>query len=299
MSIPTSVYVPDATLYASYSSNLVLDIQKAIYALNGQIAPVVNGLFLQDIYANRPAPGTAGRFYFATDTVTLYYDNGSAWKQISFGLIKQTVYAAAASGTFTRDTRTIIARVRAVGAGGAGGGATATDASHFCVGTGAGAGGSCEGWFLPGATESYTVGTGGTGVSGGTGNNGTATTFGTWLTCNGGSGGTVIQLATANSNITTYAAGGTVTTSGGTFVTRSGESGQWGINTTAAYFLAGSGANTLYGVGGRTAVSATGNGPAASGNGAGGGGAANGVSQGANKTGGNGTDGLIIVEEFG
>lgn len=29
--------------------------------------------------ANRPAAGTAGRFYLATDVATTYYDNGSAW----------------------------------------------------------------------------------------------------------------------------------------------------------------------------------------------------------------------------
>ena len=300
MTISTTVYVPDASLYASYSSNLVLDIQKSLYTMNATIATFTNGLITQGTFAGRPAPGTAGRFYFATDTLTLYYDNGSAWKQISTGFIKQTLYTAAASGTFTRDTRTMVARVRAVGAGGAGGGAPITDGTHFGIGAGGGAGGSCEGWFLPGATESYTVGAGGTGVAGGTGNSGTATTFGAWLTCNGGTGGQANSATTANSQLfTNWGTGGTVTTSGGTFTTRTGQTGVWCSNNLANYFFAGAGADSFYGIGGKINASNTGNGPAGTGNGSGGCGGGNGVSQGTTKSGGAGTDGLIIVEEFG
>ena len=39
-----------------------------------------------DILANRPAAGTSGRYYFATDANggTLYADTGSTWTQIAF-----------------------------------------------------------------------------------------------------------------------------------------------------------------------------------------------------------------------
>lgn len=36
-------------------------------------------MFLQDVIANRPAAGTVGRFFFATDTSALWYDNGTTW----------------------------------------------------------------------------------------------------------------------------------------------------------------------------------------------------------------------------
>lgn len=37
------------------------------------------------LYAGRPAPGTPRRFYLATDSATIYYDNGSTWLKISNG----------------------------------------------------------------------------------------------------------------------------------------------------------------------------------------------------------------------
>ena len=48
--------------------------------------------------AARPAAGTAGRYYVATDTAggTLYADNGSAWVQLAAGV---TAVAAAAVPT--------------------------------------------------------------------------------------------------------------------------------------------------------------------------------------------------------
>lgn len=36
-----------------------------------------------DVFANRPAASTNGAFYFATDTLALYRDNGSSWVRVS------------------------------------------------------------------------------------------------------------------------------------------------------------------------------------------------------------------------
>lgn len=36
-------------------------------------------MFLDNTMANRPAPGVVGRFFYATDTNSLWYDNGTAW----------------------------------------------------------------------------------------------------------------------------------------------------------------------------------------------------------------------------
>ena len=38
---------------------------------------------LRDIFANRPTAGIAGRSFFATDTNTLYRDNGASWDFIA------------------------------------------------------------------------------------------------------------------------------------------------------------------------------------------------------------------------
>lgn len=40
---------------------------------------MVKGLVLVDTAANRPAAGTSGRWFIASDTLAISYDNGSAW----------------------------------------------------------------------------------------------------------------------------------------------------------------------------------------------------------------------------
>lgn len=44
-----------------------------------------------DTLTNRPAPGTAGRFYYATDTVSLFADDGVAWQQVGTGGVGMTL----------------------------------------------------------------------------------------------------------------------------------------------------------------------------------------------------------------
>ena len=39
-------------------------------------------IYAQGAFASRPAAGTIGRFYYATDTAVLYYDDGTAWRDI-------------------------------------------------------------------------------------------------------------------------------------------------------------------------------------------------------------------------
>src|SRR6266850_5956008 len=38
-------------------------------------------------FAARPAAGTSGRWYFATDTGVLYADTGAAWTQVALGTL--------------------------------------------------------------------------------------------------------------------------------------------------------------------------------------------------------------------
>jgi len=298
MTISTSVYVPDATLYSSYSSNLVLDIQKSLYTMNSSIATFTNGLITQDVFANRPAPGTSGRFFYATDTGKFYYDNGTSWVSVSTGFLGVTIFTTG-SGTFTTNKKTSLARIRATAGGGAGGGAATTGAAAISVGSGGGAGGSVELWCTPGATESYSIGTGGTGVSGGTGNSGTNTTFGSWITCVGGSGGIVNTATTTQYVFFAQGSSGYETGTGGTRVR------MYGLNTNPPIVmngsaLSGAGAGSLWGPG-AWAITSSGNGGNATSTqyGTGGSGALNLASQGVARTGGSGADGVIVIEEFG
>lgn len=105
-------------------------------------------------------------------------------------------------GIWTRPTGKSIARVLCIGAGGGGGsGANGATGTNKPGGGGGGGGGASINDFyitdLP-ATVPITIGTGGAGavaqsgtVPGSAGANGTATTFGTYLSADGGQGGSV------------------------------------------------------------------------------------------------------------
>lgn len=64
--------VPSATDQAN-----IEEVSDAILNIDANAAK-----YLQGLLASRPAAGTQGRHYWATDTNTVYYDTGSAWKDI-------------------------------------------------------------------------------------------------------------------------------------------------------------------------------------------------------------------------
>jgi len=45
------------------------------------------------LHASRPAAGTAGRYYFSTDTKTWSRDNGTTWDELVTGLSESEVLA--------------------------------------------------------------------------------------------------------------------------------------------------------------------------------------------------------------
>lgn len=102
-------------------------------------------------------------------------------------VINSQTFTTTGVNTWTKPTAGRFAIVELWGAGGAGAGSTG-------AGSGGGGGGNYIRKIFPlstlGTTETVTVGTGGTG-SVGAGNPGGNTTFGTWLTAHGGSGGNV------------------------------------------------------------------------------------------------------------
>jgi hypothetical protein len=114
------------------------------------------------------------------------------------------------------------------------------------------------------------------------------------VTCNGGVGGAQAVSGTA---VKAFAggAGGAISTNGDLNIT--GETGQAGCTIEVATPLgfSGNGADGLMGAGGQSLI-AVGTGNNATGYGAGGGGSMTGASTA--RTGGNGANGLIIVEEY-
>ena len=58
-------------------------------------ADEVVGIVLQGTEAEKPAAGTAGRFWLSTDTLALYYDDGTSWVQVGvLGGLDLTAHAS-------------------------------------------------------------------------------------------------------------------------------------------------------------------------------------------------------------
>lgn len=203
------------------------------------------------------------------------------------------------SGTvFTTGVDTESIRIKLVGGGGGGGGCTSV-ASAAAAGGGGGSGAYAEKTFdvLPNTNYTYAVGAAGTGVSGAAGNNGGNSTFTVGATTVTAPGGGGAPVATAATTLTARAggAGGTIATNGD--VNSTGSPGMYGVVLIVAtpIVASGKGADSQFGSGGLGLVAAA-NGNNATGFGGGGGGSATGAS--AVRTGGSGTAGLIIVEEY-
>lgn len=212
-----------------------------------------------------------------------------------------TVRAAGTSGTHTPLASTRRMRVRLIGPGGAGGGAPSTTGTTGSSGSGGGAGGYVEHEYTTVAgSYSYSVGSGGTGVAGSNGNAGSgATTFGA---LSAGAGGGGFNTAAASGNTAPASGGSQGAASGGNIMNVTGNNGGSSFTVTGQNVLmGGQGGTHPFGNPGPNNNASTTAGSAdgypATGYGAGGGGAVNGFSQ-ANRAGGAGGPGLIIIEEY-
>lgn len=204
------------------------------------------------------------------------------------GSMSQTIFAA--GGTWTKPSGAAFVRVRAVGAGGGGGNAGATGAAQNSAGSGGGAGSYSESLFAAasvGASVTVSIGAGGASSSPG-GNS----TFGTLVTTNGGPAG----------NDGTATASGTTNSTGGGAVGTGQIASAGGASQVASVFAGGT-ATHVATVGGASILGAGGfggrnfAGGAGSGFGSGGGGAGNNPSL-AQKNGGAGANGVVIVETY-
>lgn len=208
-----------------------------------------------------------------------------------------------AGGSFTKASypglRAVRTRVQA--GGGAGAGSDATAAGESSAGNGGGGGGYSESFILEddlAASETVTVGAGGSGVLGGTGNNGGNSSFGTHCTASGGTGGSIVMPSNLIGDVGAWTAG--VGAGTGNVIAMTGSPGFGAIRVTGLQIVPGAGGSTPLGHGGRPPVDVTGAaGTAGNGKGSGGSGAiSRDAGEGAH-TGGAGAVGVVIVEVYG
>jgi hypothetical protein len=201
------------------------------------------------------------------------------------------------SGTFTPDPKMLECEVWAWGGAGAGGGAPATGSGQVSVGSGGNTGARAYRRLTAaevGASQTVTIGAGGTGVSGGTGNSGGNTSLGSLVVASGGQGGTA-SAAGAGASATPQGQGNSST---GDF-TSSPIAGELGLSISGSFGFGGGGASTELGGRGRPQTTPNSNGLGAAANsGSAGGGGINGGSQGTARAGGAGGSGVMLIIEY-
>ncbi len=208
-------------------------------------------------------------------------------------------------GTYTPSTGTKAVRVRMVGGGGGGGGA-AGGAGTLAAAGGGSSGVYWESWIdpaadiygnSPGNGGTVTIGAAGSGGSAGAnnGSDGGDTSVviqGVTYTAKGGKGG---QGCTASANNLFRTGGDQNAGSSAGDIVLGNDPGGYAMQIANSNACGGRGGSTPLGAGGRQTNDATANGAAGNGKGAGGGGA---YTDTTSRAGGDGTAGVVIIEEF-
>lgn len=244
-------------------------------------------------------PLSAGEWCIWNESGTLFVfaTDGSVKSSAGPGrFLRRNILTSGTSYTTGADCSKI--KLTVIGGGGGGGGCTSVASAAAAAG-GGGAGAKAEKTFdvSPSTAYTYAIGAAGAGASGAAGANGGSSTFtvgGTTVTAPGGTGA---PAAVAATTLKAFLAGdGGALATGGDH-NKGGNPGAGGITLIVAtpILYSGNGGSGVMGDGGLGLI-AVGNGNAATGNGAGGGGSATGAS--AVRTGGNGSIGCIVVEEF-
>ena len=214
----------------------------------------------------------------------------------NYGFTSVNIQTFTSSGTYTPTAGMVYCQIQCLGGGGAGGGAPSTSASQYSTGGGGGAGEYAVGIFAAatiGASQTVTIGAGGTGNSGLVGGNGGNTSVGTLISAFGGTGGGIVAAYATNLAAAIPGSLGGTGGSGGNYRTPGNASfGSYNYG----FVMWGKGADSQLGAGGNNGAFNT-TGVAGLGYGSGGSPAANTTSQAAH-TGGSGTPGIVIVTEY-
>ena len=228
-----------------------------------------------------------------TNIVTNNFAKGS--------LIARRIYNTPGTYTYSpSDSKVRAIRVIVQGAGGAGGATQATGSGSFAAAGGGGGGGTAISDLLlatagvNGAT--ITVGSGGAanGNWATPGGNGGSSSFGAFLSATGGAGGAGGQ---SNGLANVQAGGNKGFGVGGNFLNLEGGPGQYSTSFSQFNFCSGAGGSSYFGGGAVPIYPASGNGLTPTTAGGGGSGAGFTQNSGAG-VGGNGANGIVLVEEF-
>lgn len=296
----TATYSPAITSLAD-SHTLALDT--SAIGTNTTTTPTFspNGLTARTIVKNGGAALAIGDM--PTRAILSYDAANTRWILLNpalQGMLLTTVtITSTGANNYTPTTGAKMFKVTLVGGGAAGGGTPATTGTQSSAGGGGGAGAARVAWLTKSQLDAIgypivvTIGAGGTGVVGANGNAGGTSSFGSLMTCNGGTA----------SNVGTAITPPLISSSHGTNGTSSGQGiAQGGIQPTAgkcfgtSSVLTGAGGGCYLGTGGQEFNNAAA-GSAGTGYGAGGGGSgvyASGIAL----AGGAGANGVCIIEEY-
>ena len=261
-----------------------------VFAEGGDVATTLTTqgdvLYRDGSGLQRLAAGTNGHFLKTQGSGA-----NPVWAAAGGGMIAMQVFATAGSHTYTKSATTTKIKVIVTGGGGGGGGGE----NNWNSMSGGGAGGTAIKFITSGigATESVTVGAGGSGASGGssgtTGSAGGTSSFGSHCSATGGHAGNATQPNSITSGV---GSGGDINITGGAaqgFQGGDGTSDQAGGSIGGASFWGGGGmvgnnGGTIAGGSGQAYGSGGGAGDHDGGSNYGGGGA--------------GKSGIVVVEEY-
>lgn len=235
--------------------------------------------------------------YFDKDGFIVFDVGGAIKVGASLGRLLGITFLTS-SGSFTTGPSTTTIKVRVQAGGGQGGGGLG-GSSTASAGGGGSAGGYAEKYFpvSPNTAYTFTCGAGGSTSTGQTtGQVGTDSTFvvgATTVTAKGGLGG--LGGGTTGSTVLTVLGGAPPAVSTNGDVNSTGQAGGYATRLSGTIAISGSGGSSIFGAGGNAVITDVA-GNAATGNGAGGGGACSLTA--ANRNGGAGSAGCVVVEEY-
>lgn len=292
----TTILVSGTTTITAFGSSASLTSPIYVVRFSGSLTLTYNASSLI-------LPGSANIVTQNGDAMIAEYLGSGNWKVllyqkqtpiVPFTVVRRQIFPS--SGTYTPNAFMLYCDAKVYGGGGGGGG---VDATSSAAGGGGGSGGFSQKVFSAatiGASQTVTIGAGGTAGAntGGAGGTGGTTSLGALLTAGGGSGGVGVNVT---GNSVAGGTGGTGSIEGNATVGMTGQ-GTFASGTIASS-ASGSGGSTNIGGGGTSrngSTSGGANGANGTANSGGGGGGA--LSGGSAQTGGVGGSGFVIITEY-